>query len=104
MTFLERVTKSAKSLGEGAKNIGGKAGDIVESTKLKFEVSKLEKEVENNIYALGNLVFMQFKEAADHEEEINRLLNTTKVLEEEIVKLSKRNRKAKPQTSRLPQM
>ncbi len=96
MTFLERVTKSAKSLGEGAKTIGGKAGDIVESTKLKFEVSKLEKEVENNIYALGNLVFMQFKEAADHEAEINRLLNTTKVLEEEIVKLSKEIEKLNP--------
>ena len=33
MTFLKKVTEGAKSLGEGAKTIGGRAGDLVESTK-----------------------------------------------------------------------
>ena len=96
MTFLKKVTEGAKSLGEGAKTIGGRAGDLVESTKLKFEMSKLEKEVENNISALGNLVFLKFKGAEGHEEEIKRLLDTTKILEEEVAKFTEQIEKLNP--------
>ena len=96
MTFLKKVTEGAKSLGEGAKTIGGRAGDLVESTKIKFEISKLEKEVENNISALGNLVFLQFKGEKDHEKEIERLLNTTKTIEEEIADLKVQVEKLHP--------
>lgn len=96
MDFLKKVSEGAKSLGEGAKTIGKKSSDLVESTKLKFEISKLEKEVENNISALGNLVFLQFKGEKEHEEEIQRLLNTTKSLEEEIANLEDQVEKLNP--------
>ncbi len=102
MTFLKRVTEGAKTLGEGAKTIGGRAGDLVESTKLKFEISKLEKEAENNIYALGNLVFLQFKGEQDHEEEVERLLSITKTLEEEIIDLKEQVEKLHPKTPVCP--
>ena len=100
MTFIKRVTESAKSLSEGAKtgakNIVGRSSDLVESTKLKYEMSKLEKEVENNISALGNLVYLQFKGGEDHEEEIKRLLSDTRTQEEEIAKLAEQIEKLKP--------
>jgi hypothetical protein len=96
MDFLKKVSEGAKSLGEGAKTIGKKSSDLVESTKIKFEISKLEKEVENNISALGNLVYLKFKGEEGHEEEIERLLNTTKTLEEEIVDLQEQVEKLYP--------
>ena len=68
----------------------------MESTKIKFEISKLEKEVENNISALGNLVFLKFKGEEGHEEEIERLLNTTKSLEAEIADLNEQVEKLHP--------
>lgn len=96
MDFLKKVSEGAKSLGEGAKTIGKKSSDLVESTKIKFEISKLEKEVENNISALGNLVFLQFKGEKEHEEEILRLLTATKGLEEEIANLEEQVEKLNP--------
>lgn len=96
MDFLKKVSEGAKSLGEGAKTIGKKSSDLVESTKIKFEISKLEKEVENNISALGNLVFLQFKGEKEHEEEILRLLTATKELEEEIANLEEQVEKFNP--------
>lgn len=96
MDILKRVTESAKSIGESAKTIGKKSSDLVESTKLKFEISKLEKEAENNISALGNLVFLQFKGEKGHEEEIERLLKSTKSIEEEIADLQEQVAKLHP--------
>lgn len=96
MDFLKKVSEGAKSLGEGAKTIGRKSSDLVETTKLKFEISKLEKEVENNISALGSLVYLQFKGENGHEEEIQRLLDTTKVLEEEIANIEGQVEKLNP--------
>ena len=102
MDFLKKVSEGAKSLGEGAKTIGKKSGDLVESTKLKYEISKLEKEVENNIAALGNLVYLQFKGDKDHEEEIQRLLNATKALEEEITGIEEQVEKLNPKPPACP--
>ena len=42
-----------------------------------MEISKLEKEMENNLSALGNLVFMQHKGEEGLEEEVDRLLRST---------------------------
>lgn len=96
MDILKKVSEGAKSIGEGAKTLTKKSGDIVESTKIKFEISKLEKEAENNISALGNLVFLKFKGEAGHEEEIERLLNATKSLEEDIAELQGQVEKLHP--------
>ena len=87
MDILKKVSEGAKTVAEGAKTIGKKSSDLVESARLKFEIAKLEKELENNISALGNLIFMQYKGEKDLEEEIGRLLKGTKELEDEITGL-----------------
>lgn len=102
MDFQKKVSEGAKSLVEGAKIFGKKSGDLVESTKIKFEISKLEKEVDNNISALGNLVFLKFKGEEGYEEEIERLLNTSKSLEEEIADLNEQVEKLHPKTPVCP--
>ena len=103
MDILKKVTDGAKSIGEGAKTIGKKSSDLVESTKLKFEISKLEKEVENNIAALGNLAFLQYKGEVGHGEEIERLLKSTKSLEEEIDEMQDQVTKLNPKPPVCPQ-
>jgi hypothetical protein len=85
--IFKKVTESAKTISEGAKTIGKKSSDLVGATKLKFEMSKLEKEMENNISALGNLVYMQFKGEKGLEDEVERLLKSTRALEEDISEL-----------------
>ncbi|MGI5941238.1 MAG: zinc ribbon domain-containing protein [Pelotomaculaceae bacterium] len=52
-----------------------------------MEISKLEKEMENNLSALGNLVFMQHKGEEGLEEEVDRLLRSTGELETEIAEM-----------------
>ncbi len=96
MEIFKKVSESAKNIGEGAKTIGKRSSDMVETARLKFEISKLEKEMENNISALGNLVFLQHKGEQGHEEEIERLLNNTKSLEEEIAEFNDLIQKLNP--------
>ncbi|HOV79331.1 MAG TPA: zinc ribbon domain-containing protein [Bacillota bacterium] len=84
MEILKKVSESAKAVSEGAKTLGKKSSDLVETARLKFEMSKLEKEMENNISALGNLVYLQHKGESGLEEEIERLLKSTKDLEKDI--------------------
>lgn len=102
MDFLKKVSEGAKTVAEGAKTIGKKSSDLVESTKIKFEIAKLEKELENNISALGNLVFMQYKGEKDLEEEIGRLLKGTKELEDDIAELQDQFSKLHPKTPVCP--
>ena len=102
MDFLKKVSEGAKSLGEGAKSIGKRSSDLVEATKLKLEISKREKEVANNLAALGHLVYLQFKGEKGHEEEIQRLLNTTKELEEEIANIVDQVEKLNPKPPACP--
>ncbi|MDD4238251.1 MAG: zinc ribbon domain-containing protein [Desulfotomaculaceae bacterium] len=84
MEIFKKVSEGARSITEGAKTIGKKSGDLVETTRLKMEISKLEKEMENNITALGNLVYMQYKGDEGLKEEIDRLLLSTRALESDI--------------------
>jgi len=58
MDIFKKVSESAKSIGESAKSI---SKNTIETTKMRMEISKLEKEMENNINALGNLVYLQYK-------------------------------------------
>lgn len=106
MEIFKKVTEGAKSgaksVAEGAKTIGRKSSDLVESAKLKYEIAKLEKELENNISALGNLVFMQFKGDKGLEEEVDRLLKSTKELEDDIVKFEDQFSKLNPKAPVCP--
>ena len=85
--IFKKVSEGARSIGEGAKTLGKKSSDLVGAAKLKFEVAKLEKEMENNIAALGKLVFMQYKGEQGLEDEIERLLTSTKTIENDIADL-----------------
>jgi len=87
MEIFKKVSESARTITEGAKTIGKKSSDLVGAAKLKFEVSKLEKEMENNISALGNLIYMQYKGEKGLEEEVERLLKSTRALENDIAEL-----------------
>lgn len=96
MEIFKKVSESAKTISEGAKTIGKKSSDLVGVAKLKFEIGKLEKEMENNITALGNLVFMQYKGEKGLEDEVERLLKSTKSLEVDIVDLQEQIDKLHP--------
>ncbi|RJQ27220.1 MAG: zinc ribbon domain-containing protein [Peptococcaceae bacterium] len=87
MEIFKKVSEGAKTISESAKTIGKKSGELVEATRLKFEIAKLEKEMENNLSALGNLVYMQHKGEQGMEEEVKRLLQSTQALEADIEKL-----------------
>ncbi|OPY55974.1 MAG: hypothetical protein A4E55_02294 [Pelotomaculum sp. PtaU1.Bin035] len=84
MEIFKKVTESARTIGEGAKSIGKKSSDFMGAAKLKYEINKLEKEMENNISALGNLVYMQYKGEKGLEAEVERLLKSTRALEDDI--------------------
>lgn len=84
MEIFKKVSESAKTISEGAKTIGKKSSDLVGAAKMKYEIAKLEKEMENNISALGNLVYMQYKGEKGLEDEVDRLLKSTKTLEADI--------------------
>lgn len=84
MELFKKVGESARTISEGAKSIGKKSSDLVEVAKLKIEVGKLEKEIENNMSALGKYVYMQYNGEEGHEEEIERLVNSTRARKEEI--------------------
>ncbi|OPX88083.1 MAG: hypothetical protein A4E53_02240 [Pelotomaculum sp. PtaB.Bin104] len=84
MEIFKKVGEGARTISEGAKSIGKKSSGLVEVAKLKFEIGKLEKERENNFTALGRLVYMQFKGEQGLEEEMERLINSTRALEGEI--------------------
>lgn len=93
MDIFKKVSESAKSIGESAKTIGesakSTAKSTIETTKIKLEISKLEKEMENNLNALGNLIYLQYKGEPGLSDEIDRLLLSTKSLETDIAALKK---------------
>ena len=101
--YFKKVTEGAKSIGEGARTIGKKSSDLVETTRLKMEISKLEKEMENNLSALGNLVFMQHKGEEGLEEEVDRLLRSTGELDRNR-RNARANCQAESQASHMPQL
>ncbi|MEG6614973.1 zinc ribbon domain-containing protein [Peptococcaceae bacterium 1198_IL3148] len=85
MEFFNRLGERAKELGEKAKEVGKRPTELVEVTKLRYEVSKLKKVMDNNIEAIGELVYRQFKNELGLEAEIEKLLQNTKSLEENII-------------------
>lgn len=96
MDFLQRMTEKAKGLGGFAKEATRRSGDLFEVTKIKFELAKLEKEMENNLTGLGALYFQKYKGVEDVDEEIERLLQSTDKLEEEISAMEKQIEKLQP--------
>ena len=110
MDFLQKMSDTAKGLQEKARELGDiakevtrKSGDLLEVTKLKYEMSRLEKEMENNLAGLGTVVYQKFRGAGDMDEEIDRLCQSTSRLEEEIKALDLQIQKLQPKTLTCPQ-
>jgi len=96
MEIFKKVSESAKTLTEGAKTISKKSSDLVGAAKLKYEISKLEKEMENNISALGKLVYLQHRGEQELDGEVERLLVGTKTLEDDIAEYEAQMAKLMP--------
>ncbi|ACV62493.1 hypothetical protein Dtox_1636 [Desulfofarcimen acetoxidans DSM 771] len=87
MSIFDKFSEGAKNITEGAKLIGKKSGEILETTKTRLEILKLEKEIDNNFQAIGSLVYKKFlgQEIPDSEEEITRLCSSIRDLEKDIM-------------------
>lgn len=101
--FFQKVGEKAKELGGLAKEATRKSGELIEVTKLKYELSKLEKEMENNLAGLGALVFQKYKGAADVDGEIERLCQSTARLEDEISAVNQQIEKLQPKSLTCPE-
>lgn len=103
MDILQKMGEKAKELQDKAKELGGmarevtrKSGDLLEVTKIKYELSKLEKEMENNMYGLGSLVYQKYRGTEEMDSEIERLCMSTAKLEEEMTFLQQQIDKLQP--------
>lgn len=96
MDFLHRIGESAKKFSVKAKEATRRPTELVELTKLKYELAKLQKTEKNNIEAIGELVYRQFKGEIGLEAEIERLLQSTKNLEAEIVAMEQEIERLQP--------
>ena len=74
----------------------------MEVTKLKFDISKLEKEMENNLTAMGQLLYRQSKGEEGLAPEIERLLAATAGIEEHIADLQKEVDRLQPKAPVCP--
>lgn len=103
MDFFQKVGEKAKELGGIAKEATRKSGELLEVTKLKFDQSKLEKEMENNLAGLGALVYQKYRGVGDVDDEIDRLCQSTARLEDEIKLVSQQIEKLHPKTITCPE-
>ncbi|SFR12935.1 zinc ribbon domain-containing protein [Desulfoscipio geothermicus] len=98
MSFIQKIADSAKQLSIRARDFGGMAGDkakdltkkssdLLELTRMKHELRKMEKEMENNLAGIGALYYQQQSGKDNVEEEMQRLLATTRELEQEMKEL-----------------
>lgn len=110
MEIMQKLGETARGLGERAKDLSGKAKDVtkrsselLEVARLKFDLSKLEKEMDNNMGALGELVYRRDKGEDGLDGEISRLLQSTRELEAEIKTLNEQIKKLQPKPLICPQ-
>ncbi|TYO94925.1 zinc ribbon domain-containing protein [Desulfallas thermosapovorans] len=108
MGFIQRMADSAKQLGNRAKDFGGIAGDkarditkksseLIELTKMKHELRKMEREMENNLAGIGALYYQQQSGQDSIAEELLRLLEATKELEKEMKELEEQINQMQPE-------
>ncbi|MCL6476875.1 MAG: zinc ribbon domain-containing protein [Peptococcaceae bacterium] len=103
MDFFQKMVDKAKGLGGMAREVTRKSGELLEVTKLKFEMSKLEKETENNLAGLGAVVYQKYKGATDMDNEIERLCQSTARLEEEMKVIQDQIEKLQPKPLTCPE-
>lgn len=87
MDFFKGIGDRAKEFSGRAKEATRRPTELLELTKLRYEVTKLYKVMENNKEAVGELVYRQFKGELGLEAEIERLLQNTKKVESDIINI-----------------
>lgn len=80
-TFFEDL---GKRLGETAETMTNKAGEAMEIQKLRSQIRTLERSNENDLVALGKMVYDQFKEGGIMSEEASGLCEAIQSREESI--------------------
>ncbi|GAB6179594.1 hypothetical protein JCM14036_09130 [Desulfotomaculum defluvii] len=103
MEFIKNISEKAKDIGEKAKGITKKSGELLEVTKTRYEINKLEKIMENNIEAIGELYYRKFKGEEELAEEIERLCQSTKAVELDIQNFREQIEKLMPKPPVCPQ-
>lgn len=96
MEFIKNISERAKDIGEKAKEITKRSGELLEVTKMRYEISKLEKIMVNNIEAIGELYYRKFKGEEELAAEIERLCQATQGVEQDIQKLREQIEKLMP--------
>jgi len=86
----------AKELGDMAREVTRKSGELLEVTKMKFELAKMEKEMENNLAGLGTLTYQKYRGSIEVEAEIERLLQSTAKLEDDMKSIQQQIEKLQP--------
>lgn len=106
MSLIKKIGERAKEIGEKAKDLGGnisekakdlggnigekamdiskRSGELLEINKIKSEISKLEKEKDNDFKAIGQLYYKKALSLEDTKEEMERLCEAIKKLELDI--------------------
>lgn len=103
MEFIKSISEKAKDIGEKAKEITKKSGELLEVTKMRYEINKLEKIMVNNVEAIGELYYRKSKGEEELAEEIERLCQSTKGIEEEIKSFKEQIEKLSPKPPVCPQ-
>ncbi|SHK67451.1 zinc ribbon domain-containing protein [Desulforamulus aeronauticus] len=102
MEFIKNISEKAKDFGEKAKEITKRSGELLEVTKMRYEISKLERIMVNNVEAIGELYFRKFKGEGELAEEIERLCQSTQGVEQDIANLRTQIEKLTPKAPLCP--
>ncbi|MFZ5590355.1 MAG: zinc-ribbon domain-containing protein [Bacillota bacterium] len=108
------IGEKARDIGEKALDLGEKAGDrakdvakksveFVGAQKLKLELSRYEKEMENNMAALGYLYYKSRQGDVSQQQEMEELYQRTLQLEQDIRQLEEEINKLLPRPPVCPQ-
>lgn len=103
MELLQKLGETAKGLSDKAKEVAKRSGEYLEATRLKFELSRLEKELTNNFLSLGELVYRRFKGEEGLDEEIERLLAGTRKVESDMLAVQEQIDRLQPKPLVCPQ-
>lgn len=86
------LTKIAQSVEEGANIIAKKSSDVVEISKLNFNISNEEKSIKNKYEEIGKVIFEKYKNSEiidkDLEEHCKELDNSLTIINELSNKIS----------------
>ncbi|HHW42866.1 MAG TPA: zinc ribbon domain-containing protein [Desulfotomaculum sp.] len=103
MEIFQKIGETAKGLGGKAREVTRRSGEFLEATKLKFDLSRLEKEMEANFLSLGELVYRRFKGEAGLDGEIDRLLSATRKVEGDMQAVQEQIDRLQPKPPVCPQ-